>query len=345
MADLRPVTQLAAAIEALEILGPTRYAWLGAAFELPEPVRRLAPPDGRRAALVHAIQWRLYADFFTAGGPTPPPARTTRSRDGRLARALSAANAGTIRTDPGWWFVGTDDGRLIVERLGLHMWAVPEEVVPDGPGPLRAGDPVAVRMPSEAPNFSPGFYMAFSDRGFDPDRPRLLDRFYLHVRATSAVRCMELTTARLNAADLPFRLKVVDEPANFGRCDSAVLTLQRKDRDAALHHVRELRRSLEPGLDATVPALTLRLAPGLGFAEDPAGGVSFGAHRCRLIAAALVEAHEAGLTELGDRMELVRTHMARANTTPEAPYLGPRSAGEPRLPDHAPLEQEATTCR
>ena len=296
MADLRPVTQLAAAIEALEILGPTRYAWLGEAFDLPEPVRRLAPPDGLRAALVHAVQWRLYADFFTAGAPTPPPARITRSRDRQLAAGALGGQRGNGHDDPGWWFVGFDDGRLIVERLGLHMWAAPEEVAPDVPGPLRGGDPVAVRMPSEAPNFSPGFYMAFSDRGLDPDRPRLLDRYYLHVRAGSAVRCVELATTRLNAADLPFRLKVVDEPASFGRCDSAVLALQRKDRDAALHHVRELHQSLGPGLDARVPALTLRLAPGLGFAEDPAGGVSFGAHRCRLIAAALVEAHEAGLT-------------------------------------------------
>ena len=160
------------------------------------------------------------------------------------------------------------------------------------------------------------------------------------------MRCVELVTTRLNAADLPFRLKVVDDPRNFGRCDTAVLTLQRKDRPVALDHVHELRGLLGSGLKASVPALTLRLAPGLSFAEDPEGMASFGAHRCRLIAAALVEAHEAGLTDPADRMECVRAHMAHASTTPEAPYLGPMTAGDPRATDDAPLERkEPTPCR
>jgi HopA1 effector protein family len=345
MADPGCARQVLAAIDAVEILGPTRYAWLRAPFDLPERVRRLAPPTGLRAALVQAVQWRLYADFFTAGKPSPPARRATGTSDGQLARALSAANSGAGAVELGWRFVGADGGRLIVERLGLRLWARPDEVVHEGSGP-RAGDLVGVRMAKEAPLFSPGFYMALSDRGLDPDEPRLRDRFYLHVRAESAVRCVELATTRLNAAGLPFRVKVVDDPASFGRCDSAVLTFQRKDRDAALHHVHDLHRSLERGLDATVPALTLRLAPGLGFAEDPGDGVSFGAHRCRLIATALVEAHEAGLTEPDARMELVRAHMARAGTTPEAPYLGPASAREPRLPhDAPPKREEAISCR
>jgi hypothetical protein len=235
---------------------------------------------------------------------------------------------------------------MIVERLGLHLWAEPDEVVHDGPGPPRVGDQVCVRMPSDAPNFSPGFYFVLSDRGLDPDRPRLLDRYYLHVRAESAVSCVELVTTRLNAADVPFRLKIVDDPRNFGRCDTAVLTLQRKDRPAGLDHVQEMCDLLRPGLEAPVPALTLQLAPGLGFSEDPEGMASFGAHRCRLIAAALVEAHEARLTEPADRMERVRAHMARASTTPEAPYLGPLTAGDPRATGDAPLERkEPTPCR
>ncbi len=106
MAEDRSITQVAGAIEALEVLGPTRYAWMGEAYDLPEPVLRLAPPEGLRAALVHAMQLRLYADFFTAGGPTPPPPREILSPDATFARALSAANAGTVRTEPGWRFVG-----------------------------------------------------------------------------------------------------------------------------------------------------------------------------------------------------------------------------------------------
>jgi HopA1 effector protein family len=234
----------------------------------------------------------------------------------------------------------------MVERLGLRLWARLDQIVSDGPGRPRIGDHVAVRLDKEAPSFSPGFYMAFSDRGLDPDRPRLLDRYYFHVRPDSAVHCMELCTTRLNAAGLPFRVKVLDDPANFDRCDAAVLSMQRKDRAAAIDHVLELHKLLRGGLEAQVPALTLRLEQGLGFAEDPGDGASFGAHRCDIVAAALVEAHETGLAVPDHRMELVRSHMARAGTTPEAPYLGPRSPGHPRLARRAPLaREEASPCR
>src|SRR5262245_24873850 len=113
MAEPGSVRQVAAAIEALEVLGPTRYAWLGLEFDLPEPVRRLASAEGLRVALIQAIQWRLYADFFTTGGPSLPAPRAERSTNRRLARALSAANAGEGALEFGWRLVGTDDGRLI----------------------------------------------------------------------------------------------------------------------------------------------------------------------------------------------------------------------------------------
>jgi hypothetical protein len=344
MAEELAVRQLEAALTGLAVLGPTSYAWLGQEFDLPAHIRRLAPPKALESALVHAMQWRLYADFFTPGGPTPPRRRLPRSPDRSFARALSAANAGTVATEPGWRVVGADDGRLVVERVGLRLWMEPDEVV--GEGPPRAGDMVAVRLPAEAPNFSPGFYMAMSDRGLDADTPRLLDRYYLHVRPDHAVRCVELATARLNAAGLAFRLKILDDPATFGRCDSAVLWMQRKDREVALDHMEALHELLRPGLDDAVPALTLELLPGLGFAEDQGDGGSFGSHRCRLIAAAALASHDVGATAIDERMEILRVKMAEAGTTPEAPYLGPSSAGNPRTPVLAPSDrEEVPPCR
>lgn len=340
MADDGAPRALQAAIDAVGILSPTRFTWLGAPFDLPEPVRRLAPPEGLRAALIQAVQWRLYADFFTSGGPIRPRPRAARVDDGGFARMLSAANTGQGATENGWAFAGTDGGRFMVERLGLRLWAERAEVVFSGPDPPRIGDPVSVRMANEAPRLSPGFYMTLSDVGLDPERPRLLDRYYIHVRPESAARCIAETTRRLNAVGLPFRLKVLDDPVSFERCDTAVLSLQRRQRTEGLHHVRALHALLRDELEEGVPALTLRMGPGLGFAEDPGDGVSFGAQRCGLIASALVEAHEQGVDGPGERMDVVRAHLGRAGTTPEAPYLGPRTAGVPHTRAGAPHEQE-----
>ena len=68
--------------------------------------------------------------------------------------------------------------------------------------------------------------------------------------------------------------------------------------------------------------MTLRLSPGLAFAEDPGGGASFGAHRCLLLAEAVVAAAERGLHTTEGRLEIVRERFSEAGTTLDAPYLG-----------------------
>src|SRR5439155_24335806 len=132
--------------------------------------------------------------------------------------------------DHGWRFVGSDGERLVVERPHLRLWARPDEVIPEGHGPPNPGDAVVLRLPSEMPEFSPGFYMALGDHGFSARIPRLLDRFYYNLREEGAVPFMEHVTRHLNAAQLPFRAKVVDEPGGFDRCDAALLVFERRDR-------------------------------------------------------------------------------------------------------------------
>lgn len=343
MPDETGPAQISAALDAIEMLGPTRYAWFDEPFDLPYPVRRLAPREGIRAAMTQALQWRLYADFFTSGAPVSPRPHAARTARGAFVATLSEANQGTGAVETGWRYAGRDGERMMVERLGLRLWATPAEVV-TGSGTPEVGDLVAVHMAKEAPRLSPGFYMALSDVGLDPRRPRLLDRYYFHVRPDAAARCVALVTRRLNAARLPFRLKVLDDPANFGRCDTAVLSLQRRQRTEGLDHVSALHDALRADLGAETPALTLRLGPGLSFAEDPGDGVSFGAHRCGLIAGALVDAFEMGLTGTDDRMEVVRAHMARAGTSPETPYLGPSTAGDPRSIRSPHQQEEIPSC-
>ena len=47
------------------------------------------------------------------------------------------------------------------------------------------------------------------------------------------------------------------------------------------------REELAEHLRPDTPLFTKQLAPGLGFAEDPGDGGSFGMHRCRLLAEAI----------------------------------------------------------
>ncbi len=66
-----------------------------------------------------------------------------------------------------------------------------------------------------------------------------------------------------------FRLKVANGRRGFRRCDTGVLYTRREDRDRMLALVGEIRRRTAAEMREAVPALTLPLAPGLAFAEDP----------------------------------------------------------------------------
>lgn len=170
--------------------------------------------------------------------------------------------------------------------------------------------------------------MALGDRSLHPQLSRVLDRFYVHVRRNGAERFMRRATARLNRVGLAFRLKVVDDPDGFDRCDTGVFAFQRADRARSLPEVMGLCTVLADDIDPGTPAVTRRISEGVAFAEDPGGGQSFGADRCRLIAEALVTAHEEGETSLGARVGRVGERLRAAGTSLEAPYLGPDSPGD-----------------
>ena len=130
----------------------------------------------------------------------------------------------------------------------------------------------------------------------------------------------------MNRARLAFIAKVVDDPSGFDRRDSAVLAFERRDRPSALAAAEELRAALAPFLDGGAPAMTLRLAPGLAFAEDPGGGESFGGHRCLLLAEAVVTAAERDLHVPQGRSWWSASASPR-RTTLDAPYLGSSVGG------------------
>jgi hypothetical protein len=283
---------------------------------------RLAAGDQLRRVLIDAIRWRLYSCFFTRGRPVSSPIRRGRLVAWRpLSAALAAANCGTGSLDRGWCVVGHDDGRHIVERSGLRLWVSSDEIDAIGRSAPSPGDIVALRLPPDAPEYSPGFYLALGDRGFEGNAPRVLDRFYFNLRLEGAIDFVRETTQRLNRAGLAFRAKVADEPYGFERCDSALLVFERRDRTRGRAAAGELRADLAQYMDDETPALTQSIAPGLGFAEDPGPEESFGAHRCRLLAEAAVLAHERRLSDLDDRVALAEECFVAAGSSLEAPHL------------------------
>jgi class II lanthipeptide synthase len=320
--------QMAAAVAAVQIGPEPGYQWMGERVGLPAAVLALASARVVREALVQGIAHRLYGDFYICGEPRPTGPAAGAADRRRLSERLAAANAGTGPWDPGWRVVGHDDGRTIVERARLRLWVRADEMAHAGDATPPEGAEVAVLLAPDATYFSPGYYVALGDRSLHPQPAGVLDRFYVHVRCDGAERFMGRATARLNREGLAFRLKIVDDPDGFDRRDTAVFAFGRADRARALYEVTTLCAALSGGIDPGTPALTRRIAEGVAFAEDPGGGRSFGADRCRLVAEALVSAHEEGETSLDARVARVGERMRAAGTSLDAPYLGPGSPGD-----------------
>jgi hypothetical protein len=325
-----PASAVAEALAVLDIPSSMSHSWMGEVVHLPEVVARVCDRNGMRKALVGSICSTLYDCFYTQGAPRPTRrAGEVAGTERTMSHELSAANAGAGCLEPGWRVVGEDGGRHVVQRGGLRLWVAAEEIA----GGTATGDDVALRLPAELPLYSPGFYIARGDRGFSAELPRVLDRFYFDVRPEGAVPFVREATRRLNQAGLAFSAKVVDDPSAFDRADSAVLAVERRDRRRALVAAEDLRTAIAAFLDDHTPAMTLRMGPGLAFAEDPGDGLGFGWHRCGLVADAVVRAAERGLAASEERLQAVRERFAEAGISLDAPHLGPPADAAASAPD------------
>jgi len=335
--------QIEAVVAATTIRGRLRYAWFGRPSRPPAAaVRRALSPDAQRAYLRSQLQGHLYEAFYTQGGAEPgerPVAGPLPRGSAGFVAALSAANTGRGFWAEGWAVRAVEGDVLIVDRDGLSVAVRPGAQVAVAEAARRIGGQVRVRIPKELPSVSPGFFMVLGDEPLAEDAP--LVRLYWHLTADGATVLVREVTEALNATGIPFRLKALNDPSRYTRCDAGVVYLRRDDYPRAAERLENVYPMVAPYLRPRTPAFTKPLAPGLGLAEDPEGATSFGLHRCDLLADGLLEAHAARKQGVRERLEMVEARFARAEITLERPYLNPGShdvyrfevRGRMRLPD------------
>ncbi|MFN8108345.1 MAG: T3SS effector HopA1 family protein [Thermoleophilia bacterium] len=322
--------QLRMAAGAVDIRGPGSYVWRGEAINGPRDA------DVRGDGLVANLVQRLYERFYLTGARLHAPDVHARPQPWlcelpvTIARALREQR----RLDRGWRPVGDENGQLVLERDGIRVWADPDEVV-------RGDDGIcALRTAVDLPMRSFGFHTVLGVAGA-PAMTGPRDRWYWHLRPDAAVAFVTDVCERLNAVDAAFHLKVLADPDIYGRADGGVLTTARADREVVVRAAALLLRRFG-AMHPVVPALsTLRLAPGLGFAEDPDDGRSFGATRCALVAGGLWDGFLAGAAGADERLEAVRARLALAGLDPDRPHLGPGGGDDPLLPAPHPKRRGA----
>jgi hypothetical protein len=315
------------AFEALRIETPTNFSWYGEPIApLPAEAVEQMGAEAARAYLRDRLRDHLYGSFYCTGHAVPRELnRGTARPHGASAfiDSLSRANHGTGSREVGWRVAGIEgDGRIVVRRHGLSLWVRPDEVH----GDTAVGSEVSVTMPSELLRLSPGFYMALGNEELDGEEA--IVRHYWHLSAGGGAVLVAAGTRLLNEAGLPFRLKVLIDPELYTRCDAGVLYTPKRLHSEVAALLPALRAAVAEHLRPGTPALTKPLGEGLGLAEDPPGGDSFGMDRCGLLAEAMVRSVELGQQTGEQRLALVEQAFGERGVALDRPYLNADSADE-----------------
>ena len=249
--------------------------------------------------------------------------------DAGFVATLAAANAGREHWDAGWQIQQTlPSGQIVASKGDLTRMVWPGEFHSHGPPgmPPSVGTAISLFAAKESRTMQPGFYLVFGEALGDQAEEFALVRLYWNVTASGAAQLIAAVTEALNRFAIPFRFKCLCVAQLFDRSDAAVLYIAKRHYRITAQLLADVYRAVGPTLKAATPLFTKKLADGLGLAENPKTGESFGLHRCRLLAEAVCNAHVRGLDSAEARLSEVVATFTAAGLALERPYLNPGSA-------------------
>jgi HopA1 effector protein family len=281
--------------------------------------------------VTQALSTFIYLHYYLGEASTSAHDRRTDTglpivlrEDPAFGAELRRANRGAGFAEAGWQVVGHAGGAALVRKNRISLLATSADI--EGGTVPAVGESVAIRFPPERPYAYPDYYMAVGNGGpAAGESGRPIVRIYFNVRASGAPILLGVLTSRLGAALSRFSVKVLNHPASFPRPDAAVAYFSRDEFVTARPLLTEAVQKIAPHLDSRVPAFTMAVAPGVGFAEEPVSGdgrrLSFGQHRCGLVARGLACAFAGGADDAGTRFRYVARQFEAANVDLARPYL------------------------
>jgi hypothetical protein len=322
-------------LAAIRIDAPHELTFAGRKFTVP-PVAAPAYPgfngnDGAAAArppLVELLANVLYRHVYSRPfrPPLPPDGQESEdfTLDAALSDVLSAANASRDRWEHGWTIERLhSSGQITAQRGNLSRSLWPGQFLSkDGPGARpRQGAQISLFYPRESTSLQPGFYYCFGETPEDEGFTLGLVRIYWNVGLAGAPELVRSLSSRLNFFQVPFRFKCSVMPSQYGRTDVAVVYLAKRLFPFVAELLQEVYPAVLPHLGTEVPFFTWRLAPGVGVAEDPGNGESFGQHRCRLLAESCWSCFLRGDQETESRRAELRLLAGAAGADPDRLHL------------------------
>lgn len=217
------------------------------------------------------------------------------------------------------------DGSLAVEKKGITIHIQPNLHLRLEEQSAAIGDVVSIPRPSS--HIRNQFYIAYGDLVYTWSYPSVY--IYFNFSSKGAVALMGHLTEQLNAIKIPFDFNVLYNPSNYGRYDSGILRINKDSYEVVRQVLQTVYAENESHFQTHVPIFTKVLAPGLALAERPEKEFrfleDFGMNRCKIIANALLDAHNNSDESLEARIKYIRQHFKGMEIDLERPYLNPNS--------------------
>lgn len=244
-----------------------------------------------------------------------------------LLTALEQANTTRPSVEYDWVVQEhSPNGAVLASRHGrTRSFASGQFLIANGMLPAPPGAPLIVQRAAGSRTQQPGFYYCFSDGFLDANDLSPKVRLYWNVDVAGACALIRLVTGALNRYQIPFHCKITTAPEDFARTDNAVLYLTKDHFQVAALALAPLLQPLARHLGSAVPLFTKRLADGVGFAEDPGGGESFGTSRSKLVAQAVLAARHGELVPYDAFASHFEQVIATAGLAAHALHLNPAS--------------------
>jgi hypothetical protein len=211
------------------------------------------------------------------------------------------------------------DGAVIALRGTLVRRLEPGEYLYDGV-PARAGrhSLVTRSRPRWSTKLDPAFVYLFGQAEADACTDDAMVRYYFAPYPAQLGQLVQRVCQALDRACVPYSLKYPAHAQALLRNDAVVLYTGARHAHRVHACLAGLAAHIAPALRPATPLWSLPLLPGLGFAQDPAHGLSFGESRCRALALGLFDAARA---DDGDAMRHVRMAFVANGIDWDAPYL------------------------
>ncbi|MCU0469904.1 MAG: T3SS effector HopA1 family protein [Arcicella sp.] len=242
--------------------------------------------------LVEALQNLIYTEFYTkstfqnSNYPTPEAVH-------QFSKKLRDVNTSKERFDEGWTVISVDYQGVILAQKGSYKRHVQSGeyigVSCFGRKPQQ-GDTLKLFVRKDYYEPEGGFYFVFGEHQAEQNLQQNV-RFYFNIKAEGSTRLVEQISTQLNLYQVPFQFKCLNHESLYQRADSAVLYLEKRYCSLTMRLLSAMIDTIKPYLKPDVPAFTLKLHDGIGFAENPLNpNESFGTNLSKVIANGIVSA-------------------------------------------------------